>query len=87
MGMPEIDRMMLDKIEQVAAVFNWQETLDERKNNLKQQHRKYQDEVASLVYRTKTQVEGKFLPGQNRMVLALKVSGGEVLEAYELDES
>jgi hypothetical protein len=87
-SMPQIDKMMQDKIGEVDAFFNRRHTLDERRNNLKERHNEYQDRIVSAVERARSQVSqvtSRLSPG--RTVLAVRTTQGKVVEAYELDES
>jgi hypothetical protein len=87
-SMPQIDKTMQDKIGEVDAFFNRQETLEERRNHLRGRHEEFQGEIISAVERARTQVSqvaNRLSPG--RTVLAVRTAQGKVVEAYELDES
>jgi methyl-accepting chemotaxis protein len=87
-SIPQIDKMTQDKIAEVDAFFNRQETLEERRNHLRERHEEFQGEIISAVERARTQVSqvaSRLSPG--RTVLAVRTAQGKVVEAYELDQS
>lgn len=82
--------MVQKKIGDVNAVFNFQETLDERRHKLERQRGGYKEEICSSATRVRTlvlEIGNRLSSVEKPTVLALKVSGGSVLEAYELEET